>query len=326
MATLAQMAAAAGVGDEAGSGAALHEVYLSPLVGEITAKDAFAKWAVHTSDWHLFQALFRQCDGGTAAAALLQAVPVLARLLDPKQEPTLRLTALSLMDHLLGDADFAASPQLAEWAEHLFAAMLLPNLVWRAGKTAEHVRLGAMLCLSKLLPLPYVNGALLAEHMEAALPLLRTCLEDDNAQTRRLSCGLLAVALPRLGPSRLTHDWVRALYPELLKRLDDASDVIRLESCAPLVALMQSANYSAVYAAGANLDKTNYQYFLRGLLVHLDDPSPEIQQAVMRVVEQAMQVDPPVCAEELRAVRERHRSPKLCDSLIEKLGGLGELV
>ena len=27
---------------------------------------------------------------------------------------------------------------------------------------------------------------------------------------------------------------------------------------------------------GANFDRTNFQYLLRGLLVHLDDPSPEI--------------------------------------------------
>ena len=30
--------------------------------------------------------------------------------------------------------------------------MLLPNLVWRAGRVAEQVRLAAMLCVSRLLP------------------------------------------------------------------------------------------------------------------------------------------------------------------------------
>ena len=36
----------------------------------------------------------------------------------------------------------------SRWAEHVLAAMLLPNLVWRAGRVAEQVRLAAMLCVS----------------------------------------------------------------------------------------------------------------------------------------------------------------------------------
>ena len=75
-----------------------------------------------------------------------------------------------------------------------------------------------------------------------------------------------------------------------------------------------------------NLDKSNYQYLLRGLLVHLDDPSPEIQQAMFAVLEVALNLDPPVFAAEVVAVRERHRSTKLCDRLIEQARAHGQLV
>ena len=64
----------------------------------------------------------------------------LTHLLDPKQDPTLRLTALGAVDHLLSDEAFCSAPPLTEWAEHILAAMLLPNLVWRAGRVAEQVR------------------------------------------------------------------------------------------------------------------------------------------------------------------------------------------
>ena len=69
----------------------------------------------------------------------------LTHLLDPKQDPTLRLTALGAVDHLLSDEAFCSAPPLTEWAEHILAAMLLPNLVWRAGRVAEQVRLAVML-------------------------------------------------------------------------------------------------------------------------------------------------------------------------------------
>lgn len=97
-----------------------------------------------------------------------------------------------------------------------------------------------------------------------------------------------------------------------------ASPVARVQVCEPLVALLRCVKYSAIHAEGANLDRTNFQYLLRGLLVHLDDGSPEIQQMTLGVLEEALGVDPPVLAAEVRAVRERHRSTKLCDGLIQR--------
>ena len=119
---------------------------------------------------------------------------------------------------------------------------------------------------------------------------------------------------------------MRALYPELLKRLDDASDGVRLTCCEPLAALLAAASYSPTYAAGANLNKTNLQYFLRGLLVHLDDPAAEIQRAVAAVLRAALPLDAGVFTDEVKAVRDRHRSPRMCDQLLEEAAKLGTVV
>ena len=47
---------------------------------------------------------------------------------------------------------------------------------------------------------------------------------------------------------------------------------------------------------------------------------------VATVLDQMMTVDPPVFADELRSVRERQRSPKLVDELLQRTAGLGQLV
>ena len=128
--------------------------------------------------------------------------------------------------------------------------------------------------------------------------------------------------------------------------------------CTPLVDFLHAVRYSSNYADGANFDRTNFQYLLRGLLVHLDDASAEIQQAatptltltltlsltltltltphpspspfqaVLAVLEEAVAVDASVLADEVRAVRERHRSTKLCDALLQRAqeAGAGQLV
>ena len=134
--------------------------------------------------------------------------------------------------------------------------------------------------------------------------------DDDSVDTRRLGCAVIDALLVKLGPKRLEHERMRKLYPELLKRLDDASDEVRTRACAPLASFFRCMNYSAIWTEAHNFDKTNYQYLLRGLLVHLDDPSPEIQSAIASVFETGMHVDPLVFAQEVVAVRERHRSPK----------------
>ena len=334
MEALAALAAAAGggAGGAGGGTEALHAEHLPTLLSELVAdRPRYEAWDVASSEWHLLQALLRQCDGATAAAQLITFVLPLTALLQPKQEPPLRLTALGVLDHLLATPSFVAAAELSEWAQHLLAAMLLPNLVWRAGRAAEQVRLAAMLCLSRLLGLPrddLVTAEQLAEQTEGALPVLISSLDDDNVETRGLTCAVLTHVLRRLGPAKLlTSENVRALYPELLKRLDDASDDVRMRVCEPLLALIAALRYSSTHADGANFDRTNFQYLLRGLLVHLDDANPDIQQATYGVLDAAaVAVDVVVFTEEVKAVRERHRSTRLCDALIEKAQAAGQLV
>ena len=57
-------------------------------------------------------------------------------------------------------------------------------------------------------------------------------------------------------------------------------------------------------------------------------PSPSPYQAVLAVLEEAVAVDASVLADEVRAVRERHRSTKLCDALLQRAqeAGAGQLV
>jgi len=326
---LVLLAAAAGHLDTA----PLHAHHMPRLVLELVGDgtDApstapFAKWQAATPQWHLLQALLRQCDGATAASQLLGVVPALAHVLDPKQEPVLRGTGLALLNSLLASEAFCTAPDLDDWAELILQAMLVPNLVWRSGKAAEHVRLAAMAGIAKLLPLSALTPGQLKAQIEEALPVLTSSLDDDNNETRRLGCVAIEATLTKLGVGGLENERMRKLYPELLKRLDDASDVVRLQVCGTLVAYLRSARYSPMWDDVHNLDKSNYQYLLRGLLVHLDDPSPEIQQAMFAVLEVALNLDPPVFAAEVVAVRERHRSTKLCDRLIEQARAHGQLV
>ena len=128
---------------------------------------------------------------------------VLHRLGATSPPPCLSAGAI---DHLLSTDAFLTAPQLAEWAEHILAAMLLPNLVWRAGRAAEQAGLdpaSSPLVSPHLPSSPLVSphlassrlSRLLAPHRAA--PRLASRLFSPDVASSRL------VAPPRASPHRV---------------------------------------------------------------------------------------------------------------------------
>ncbi|CAM9262655.1 unnamed protein product, partial [Hapterophycus canaliculatus] len=67
------------------------------------------------------------------------------------------------------------------------------------------------------------------------LPVLKTNLEDHEATTRKMTCLSLKMMFQMM-PGALGEEPVRLMYPELLKRLDDSNDVVRLAVCDTIAA------------------------------------------------------------------------------------------
>ncbi len=103
----------------------------------------------------------------------------------------------------------------------------------------------------------------------AAVPVLKSCLSDDDAATRHITCLALSRLFKGL-PLYFDFMGVRDLYPELMKRLDDSSDQVRLAS---MVMLKSFAGTCPV----EELRGGPVEHVVDALLVHLDDLDPQIQ-------------------------------------------------
>lgn len=110
----------------------------------------FAEWTSSTHEWHVFQALCHHAPGEALGRRMAAIFPVLAALLRPSNDPPLRLTGVTVVHRLVSNPSFCAVPDVAEWGVHLLNVLLIPNLVWRAGKAAQHVRFAAARCLDAL--------------------------------------------------------------------------------------------------------------------------------------------------------------------------------
>ncbi len=95
---------------------------------------------------------------------------------------------------------------------------------------------------------------------------------------------------------RLSDTARRAIYPELLKRLDDSNNGVRVAACRALVAFVSGAG-------GAAYCNTNSGYLAAGVIIHMDDSDARVQDAACSVLEAQAAHKPAVVAAEVNKVR-----------------------
>lgn len=174
------------------------------------------------------------------------------------------------------------------------------------------------------------------------LATLKAVLADDDAATRHMAtqvrskmgvCEGGAALSPPAGrtpcPPQLLRDALRAvrgcvdpdvcrgLYHETLKRLDDSNDAVRVAGCAALVELAAAPPAPAAECWRG----TPVEYVVDTLLLHLDDPSPPLQEAVYGALAPWAALAPAYAARVAGAAAGRHRTPELCQRLLRALEG-----
>ncbi len=165
---------------------------------------------------------------------------------------------------------------------------ILPNLTWRMGIVAATLRKVAVACLYTMLHGEKLDTEAAYSLGPSLLPVLNTNLEDGDATVRRMCCMNMHIIL-RLLPGTLGEDPVRLLYPELLKRLDDSSDDVRLAACDAINSLFMAT-------PKVHLQGTPLEYSVEQLLIHLDDQSPSIQVREYKTISRGFTVGVGVCA------------------------------
>lgn len=217
------------------------------------------------------------------------------------RDPALRIHLLQLIERVLANEDQAKAFPGAP-AQQLADQALLPALVWRAGKAAAAVRFAAITALSTLFAHKLLQTNQLQEMLagDKLLPMLFQSLEEEYFVDTRLAACSATYHLLVAASKVLTYEQCRLTYPELLKRLDDSSNTVRASICAALNVFVANM--------GPSLDDGNAMYLVNGMLIHMDDVDPVIQEAVCTVLETAAECKPAVLREAVSKVQHLHRS------------------
>ena len=114
----------------------------------------------------------------------------------------------------------------------------------------------------------------------------------------------------------LEWEFYTDLYPELLKRMDDSNDEVRVATCAAFQSFFRKLP--------ANWNNNAYTYILTSLFVHFDDPNKNIREAVNSVLSVALNHLPDkflTCAQ--KALNTSVQSVRQIESLIALAESVG---
>lgn len=286
----------------------LYEEHLRSRLGELLQGADAVLWEDTSPNRHILETLLRNA-GAAVADHVGKLMPVLARQASPEDaSASARVDLLGLVHFLVNEEDAALGEAVKENSLALLDGVLLPNCSWRPGQSNGKIRRGGMVCVHAILRRHLVPPAVLNEVFVDLMPILKSCLDDSwSPDNRMIACLVLSCTLSDL-QAEINGEQLREVYPELLKRLDDSNDKIRVAVCEALDVFFKCLPH--------NWSRSLFEYILRNLFVHLDDPNPEIQQGIYTVLQSAVHQDYATFLKEAQSAVSKSSHPRLCEELV----------
>ena len=210
---------------------------------------------------------------------LREIVELLTVVMQPDRDPEVRNQCLLIIAHLLQfiDDPNEETSTLSPYLTVLIDQCILPNMQWKAGRTAAAIRATAIATLWSLFQAKSFRFEQYTSSMNELLLAVLGMLDDDDRLTRTNSCYVLQALFSNDAAVRtIDEDRLHKAYPDLLKRLDDISDEIRLAMCSTLNAYVRAFHSDF----NVNLYRAHLEDIAKILLIHMDDQNSQIQQAI----------------------------------------------
>lgn len=299
------------------SAAAPSRVAFETLIRECPFQ-AWANWEIVIPIIKHFTQPRKGPEEGSAEANMQQYAAVSG---DESSTPNLgeidiRLSFMALLEGMIRDAssNWECSAFISQASQLLIKEIVVPNLIWRVGRVEATIRKVALAVCYGILKAGAVQTETLFNIAMEIVPLLVGHLDDSEVTPRLMACLGLAVIFERLR-GVFSDQAIREMYPKIIARLDDSSDDVRVAICTTLDKFLLCGVSKNCYTG------TLIDYILDQLFIHLDDPNPNIQQAVFNTIVTASNVDKGLVIKKAESNRLSHRSPVLCDKVIIEVQG-----
>lgn len=190
-----------------------------------------------------------------------QILMIVAANVENDKEVELRMDMLSLLEHILKQDELHSTVQF--YSEIILKMIIMPSMVWKPGKPSVSIRKGAIVCLIKLIEQKLIEPEKLHESYQPLLKLMKNCLDDDYVNDIRFAAVVGCKHIVGYIGHLFEEDDHKEMYTELLKRLDDSQDGIRIQTCLVFELFFDTLP--------DEWSKSLYEYTIKSIFVHIDD-------------------------------------------------------
>jgi len=247
------------------------------------------------------------------APALVSQLPLLVKAVaacgDKEHEPELRLRMVKMFAALTTEDVIADA--LSRHYNELLHGIVMPCGKWFAGRMIERLRESAMAILCLMMKKRIGTSDDFEDSEKEILETIRHNIDDDWVpELRRCAVETLGDYIARRGEAgRLDGKSASVMVEDLLKRLDDKLDEVRLEAQGALVKLF-------TYLP-PDFSEPDWKKSTATLMVHLDDPSIDIRNGVQKVMQAAAKQRPADVLSMCEDARLVHQTSIHCDYIVE---------
>ncbi|XP_071426812.1 dynein axonemal assembly factor 5 [Pithys albifrons albifrons] len=255
-------------------------------------------------------------SGPVIGEALEEFILILKTCLEPNKDPQMRLKVFTVLSQLFQKASDTINSQglFPSYLETVIKDILAPNLQWHAGRTAAAIRATAVLCLWALIHCEMLSPKEILKVIDELMPQVIASMDEDSKITRLMACRIVDNFLKACG-KQFDEDKFKNTYTEVLKRLDDASCDVRLAAAHTLANWFKCLKDSDVKSAMEG----HIEFLYQELLIHLDDPDQNLQNAVLEVLKEGSILYPDVLVREIEGVVHKHQTPVYCNQLLHHI-------
>ncbi|NXY48339.1 DAAF5 factor, partial [Ceuthmochares aereus] len=256
-------------------------------------------------------------SGPVIGEALDNFILILKTCLQPNKDPQMRLKLFTVLSQLLQQASETVNSQglFPSYLETLIKDILAPNLQWHAGRTAAAIRTTAVSCLWALVHSEILSPEEIVKVKDGLMPQIIAAMDEDSKIARLMACRIVGVFLKVCGRQFDEDKFTNTYTGKFLKRLDDASSDVRLAAAHTLTNWFKCFKDSDVKSAMEN----HIEFLYQELLIHLDDPDRNTQNALLEVLKEGSGLYPELLVKEIEGVVHKHRTPDYCNQLLHHI-------
>lgn len=238
----------------------LFSIELSIMLDEL--HEDFEDWDRNTPDRFVFDLLVRRSQ--TAVVDYWeQILEIMAANCDNEKDVELQIDMLALIEHLLKQKNLHST--IIFYGEIILRMIIFPALSWKSGNPSQKIRKASIICFIQILEQGLIEPKKIYTNFGECVKRLQGCLDDDWANDLRWSSLIAMRHFMLYVKTELQKQDFSEFYADILKRLDDAQDQIRIEACKALEVFFD--------LLPEYWSSSLYPYTVKAIFIHLDDPS-----------------------------------------------------